>query len=210
MVIIGLGGLTKDILKDLLEQNKSDDLLFFTELENDTNIPFFVNAGLKVSCQTDELIRHFKKNDNRFLVLIGNNQMRESMVQKYKSIGGTPHYLISRSANVPLELCSISKVNTVIMHCAMLSAGAILSEGSIVNPYSYLGHDAIMGKYSFLGGYSGISRGTIGDYTFIGLKTVILPGRSVGNNSIIGAMSLVNKSIGDNKKAYGTPAKEYS
>ena len=42
----------------------------------------------------------------------------------------------------------------------------------------------------------------------IGSHTTILPGVSVGKNSVVGAHSLVNKDIPDNVVAYGVPAKE--
>ena len=41
----------------------------------------------------------------------------------------------------------------------------------------------------------------------IGSHSTILPGVSVGKNSIIGAHSLVNKDIPDNVVAFGVPAK---
>ena len=41
----------------------------------------------------------------------------------------------------------------------------------------------------------------------IGSHTTILPGVSVGKNSVVGAHSLVNKDIPDNVVAYGVPAK---
>jgi len=41
----------------------------------------------------------------------------------------------------------------------------------------------------------------------IGSHSTILPGVSIGENSIIGAHSLVNKDIPDNVVAFGVPAK---
>ena len=41
----------------------------------------------------------------------------------------------------------------------------------------------------------------------IGSHTIILPGISIGKNSVIGAHSLVNKDIPDNVVAFGVPAK---
>ena len=209
MVIIGLGGLTRDILHDLLQQYSATELLFFTEEEKDVNILYFEKLQLRVTNNQEVVLRYFENEDRRFLILLGNNVMRENLVKKYAALGGVPYYFISKSANLNQEHSTISKVNTVIMHCAMVSAGAVVNEGAIINQYAYLGHDASMGKYSFLGGYSGISKGSIGEFTFIGLKTVILPGRSVGDHSLVGAMTLVNKSIGNRKKAYGTPAQEF-
>ena len=41
----------------------------------------------------------------------------------------------------------------------------------------------------------------------IGSHSLVMPGIAVGQNSIIGAFSFVNKSIPSNVLAYGTPAK---
>lgn len=47
----------------------------------------------------------------------------------------------------------------------------------------------------------------IGNNVFIGVKTVIMPGVTIGDNCIIGACSLVTKSIPDNCMAFGQPAR---
>ena len=43
----------------------------------------------------------------------------------------------------------------------------------------------------------------------IGTHSVIMPGVTVGENSVIGAFSFVNKDIPDNVVAFGIPAKVY-
>ncbi|MDB9915506.1 acyltransferase [Alphaproteobacteria bacterium] len=48
---------------------------------------------------------------------------------------------------------------------------------------------------------------TLEDNCKIGSHSTILPGVSIGKNSIIGAHSLVNKDIPDNVIAFGVPAK---
>lgn len=47
----------------------------------------------------------------------------------------------------------------------------------------------------------------IGDYVYIGVRTIILPGVSIGNNCIIAAGSIVTKDISDNSVVGGIPAK---
>ena len=47
----------------------------------------------------------------------------------------------------------------------------------------------------------------VGDNTYIGTRTVILPGITIGKNCIIGAGSIVSKDIPDNSIAVGVPAK---
>mgnify|MGYP001607841028 FL=1 len=41
----------------------------------------------------------------------------------------------------------------------------------------------------------------------IGANSIIMPGATIGENSIIGALSFVNKDIPDNVVAFGVPAK---
>lgn len=47
----------------------------------------------------------------------------------------------------------------------------------------------------------------IGDYVYIGIRSIILPGVTIGNHCIIGAGSVVNKIIPANSVAAGVPAR---
>jgi acetyltransferase-like isoleucine patch superfamily enzyme len=47
----------------------------------------------------------------------------------------------------------------------------------------------------------------IGENTTIGSHSLIMPGITIGSNSIIGAFSFCNKNIPDNVLAYGIPCK---
>jgi len=49
---------------------------------------------------------------------------------------------------------------------------------------------------------------TIGENTFIGARAMILPGVSIGNQVIVGAMSVVSKDIPDHQVQAGNPAKK--
>lgn len=67
-----------------------------------------------------------------------------------------------------------------------------------------LAHDASTKLHT---NYSKIGKVTIGESTFIGINSVILPNVNIGNNVIIGANSVVTKNIPDNCVAVGNPAK---
>ncbi|TLU85990.1 MAG: acyltransferase [Chlorobium sp.] len=47
----------------------------------------------------------------------------------------------------------------------------------------------------------------IGDYVYIGYRSIIMPGVTIGNNCIIAAGSVVTKNIPDNSVVGGVPAK---
>jgi carbonic anhydrase/acetyltransferase-like protein (isoleucine patch superfamily) len=47
---------------------------------------------------------------------------------------------------------------------------------------------------------------TVGDYVYVGMRSIILPGVCIGNRCVIGAGSVVTKSIQENSVAVGAPA----
>ncbi|WP_240963224.1 acyltransferase [Antrihabitans stalactiti] len=48
----------------------------------------------------------------------------------------------------------------------------------------------------------------IGDYAFIGIRSIIMPGVTIGDGAIVGAGSVVTKSVGDGMVVAGNPARE--
>ena len=67
-----------------------------------------------------------------------------------------------------------------------------------------LAHDASMKK---LLGKTKVGKGQIGNNVFVGAKTVILPGVSIGDNVVIAANSSVTKSVPSNEVWGGVPAR---
>ena len=85
-------------------------------------------------------------------------------------------------------------------HCWLISIGDNVTMAPRVH---ILARDA--GTCHHLG-YARIGRVDIGDNVFIGADTVVLPGVSIGNNSVVGANSTVTKDIPANVVAAGNPA----
>lgn len=48
---------------------------------------------------------------------------------------------------------------------------------------------------------------SVGDYVYIGIQSIIMPGVHIGNNCIIGAGAVVTRDIPDNSVAVGVPAR---
>ena len=64
-----------------------------------------------------------------------------------------------------------------------------------------------IGRAIYFQGHKPAMKVTIKEGAWIGAKTVILPGVTIGRNSVIGAGSVVTKSIPDFTVAVGNPAK---
>ncbi|QSZ67866.1 acyltransferase [Methanofollis aquaemaris] len=109
----------------------------------------------------------------------------------------------------------LTKYNWVVQHPDKL----ILGYKSDIGTFSYINakYGVIIEDYAQIGSHCSIySVSTIdnkeGSVVLkknckIGTHSVLMPGVTVGENSIVGAFSFVNKDIPDNVIAYGVPAK---
>ena len=94
--------------------------------------------------------------------------------------------------------------NTILDGSGGLTIGDFCSISAGVQIYT---HDTV--KWSVSGGKEKYEYAptTIGNNVYIGPNTIISKGLIIGNGIIIGANSFVNKSLPDNCKVAGTPAK---
>ena len=71
-----------------------------------------------------------------------------------------------------------------------------------------IGHDAIINDYSTILPSVNVSGAvTIGECVSVGTGSAIIQGLSIGDNTVIGAGSVVVKDIPENTVAVGVPAK---
>jgi maltose O-acetyltransferase len=85
-------------------------------------------------------------------------------------------------------------------HCWLITIGNNVTLAPHVH---ILAHDASTKRAL---GYTRIGRVDIGDETFIGASSIILPGVTIGKSVIIGAGSVVTKDVPENTIAVGNPA----
>jgi maltose O-acetyltransferase len=89
-------------------------------------------------------------------------------------------------------------------HCWLIKIGNNVT----IAPQAYLlTHDASTKR---LNNYTKVGSITIEDNVFIGARALIMPGVTIGKNSIIAAGSIVTKSIPEGSIAAGNPAKVIS
>lgn len=99
---------------------------------------------------------------------------------------------------------NFKRLNGVILdpsHCWLIEIGDNVTMAPRVH---ILCHDASTKQFL---NYTKIGRVNIGNNTFLGAETVVLPGVNIGNNVIIGANSTVTHDVPDNMVVAGTPAR---
>lgn len=109
--------------------------------------------------------------------------------------------LIKHGLNVGknLQLEKGANIDSVFPQLITIGDNVTLAKDTYI-----LSHDGATKK---IVGYTKVEKVNIGNNVFIGTKSVIMPGVEIGENSIIGALSLVNKNIPSNEVWGGIPAK---
>jgi sugar O-acyltransferase (sialic acid O-acetyltransferase NeuD family) len=131
----------------------------------------------------DKIIQDLNINDHQYATLIHPT----AVISKYAKIGK----------------------NVLIMAGVVLTSNVIIGDHVCILPNTVIHHDSTIGDYTLIG-----SNVTIAGYSnilnkcYIGSGTSIINGITVGKESLVGMGSNVIKSIPDNSKVVGNPARK--
>jgi len=165
--------------------------------------------GYKIIGRQEQILELVEKYDiSGGIVTIGDNWSRKYVYGIIVSIIPDFHFV-----NTIHPRATIGK-NVTIGAGNVIMAGVIINPGATVRNHCFLATGAQLEHDSFLDDYASISAGSItggkvsiGKLTAITLGVTILDRISIGENSLIGAGSLVLKDVPDNVVVYGSPAK---
>ena len=155
-----------------------------------------------------ELLPNLIKEHNIYGIVIGigDNNTRHCAYNNIKKIAPNLDFISVVHPNTILADDIVLPQGTVVMPGVIINANAKIGEFCILNTKSSLGHDSTMADFSSLA--SGVTIGgnvQIGFCSAICINTSIIQNISIGKHTVIGAVSLVLKSIGDYKQAFGIP-----
>ncbi|CAB1065096.1 hypothetical protein D1BOALGB6SA_9893 [Olavius sp. associated proteobacterium Delta 1] len=175
-----------------------------TELDS-TQIQEIENLYANINVLISLLRTKIKKKWNRYLPI---NEMFSDRLEKSKFMGFGPDTSIYDSSLVfgDVTIGEHTWVGpfTILDGSGGLSIGDNCSISSGVQIYT---HDSV--AWAISGGETkiDIAPTQIGSRCYIGPNSIISKGVTIGDGSIIGAMSLVTENIPPNSKAHGIPAK---
>lgn len=141
-----------------------------------------------------------------FFVAIGHNASRQKVMQELQQKGLNFATLIHPSA----VISQYSQIGEGSLVCAnaVVNCASSVGLGCIVNTASSIDHDCQIADYVHVApGVRLAGAVTIGTGSFVGIGSVVLPGRSIGKNAILGAGSTLLDNISDFSVAVGSPAR---
>ncbi len=103
--------------------------------------------------------------------------------------------VISASTSVISKHAKIG-AGTVLFHHSLVNGGAEVGENCIINSGAIIEHDAVIGSHTHISTTACINgNAVVGMGCFIGSGSVVVQGVEIADNIVIGAGSLVRKSI---------------
>jgi len=123
-------------------------------------------------------------------------KMIKALQEKNAKIGSFIHHSVIK----PEDL-NIGEGNIVFPFC-ILEKGSIIGNYNLLISYSFISHGCVVGDNNFLSA-AGISGNVkVGDNNLFGLRSLAIPRIEVGNNNVIQAGMIVDKSIKDDTTVF--------
>ena len=204
MLIIGAGGLAKDILNVIAESKGEDQMVFYDDISDPKTLDLLQLH--RIIRSHAEAAAYFKEVDRSFVLGIGKPGLRMNMTEKFQKLGGQLTSMVSSYA-VTGSFNTIMGDGCTILPLSIISNGSRLGIGCLVHHRAVVSHDCIVGDFCELSpGSTLLGKVTIGALTQIGANATVLPGIRIGKGCLIGAGSVVNHDIPDGTVAAGIPA----
>ena len=144
-----------------------------------------------------------------FAIAVGDNAVRERIYKELTAKTENLHFpALVHSSAVVSYFCEV-KDGAVVMPKAVIGPNSKVGKFCLINTQASIDHDCVMLDYSSLAP-AAVTGGNvkIGVRSAISIGAIIKHGLKIGDDSVVGANSYLNKDLPNNQVAYGTPAKQ--
>lgn len=156
---------------------------------------------------TDDRLPELVRSGVRYAVVaVGDNRLRLRLADYVEQCGIALPAIISPWAHVSPR--ARIGAGTVIMPGAMVNTGSDLGRCVIVNTGTTIDHDNVIGDGVHIAPGCHLAGGVrLGDGVFLGVGCCVIPRRSIGAWTIVGAGAAVTTDLPDGITAVGVPAR---
>ena len=204
LVLIGGGGHCRSVIE--VAESAGYDILGVLDMPEDVGKQIL---SVKVIGTDDDIPAYVEKAE--FVITVGfirNPATRIRLFNKVKEAGGKLATVIASTAYVS-KYATIGE-GTVVMHRAIINAGAKVGCNSIINTMTDVDHDAEVGDFTHLSANVLVAGGSkIGSRCFCGIGSIISNSIEIGDDVILGAGTLVVKDIKTPGVYIGSPSYFY-
>lgn len=203
MIIVGAGGHAKELL-GVLKDEQNADVFLYDDVTGDLPLQLFNRFTILHNEQEAKLAL---RQDARFVLGVGNPQVRYQLAEKFIAWGGKLTSVISTQATIGAFNMNLGE-GLNVMPGAVITEQVTIGKGSLIHVHSSVHHDCQIGEYcELLPGCHVLGNVVIGDKTSIGSGAIILPKLLIGKNVIVGAGAVVTRNVADGLVVKGVPAK---
>lgn len=208
ILIFGSGEHSKVVFTEIIKMKNYHVKGFIDEEKKiGTVIESFKNKKYRVLSNIKNLNQILKKNTLGFIG-IGSNYKRKKIVKeinkKYKNFKWAT--IISKNSVISTNV-KIGE-GTLIVSGSVINTGTTIGEHCLINTSSSIDHNNIFKNFSSTGpGVLTAGNVELGSCSHIGLGATINSRVKIGDNTIIGAKSLVLKNCKKNSVYFGLPSK---
>lgn len=143
---------------------------------------------------TDSELSIFIKEESYYIISFIDIDLRKKIHEKVKDLNIAPINIIS-SSSIIFDTAVIGVGNFINSNC-ILSANSIIGDHNILNFSSQVGHDSEIGNNVILNPGARISGNCLlGSRILIGSNSVILQEKEVGSDTLVDALTYIDRNI---------------
>lgn len=201
IIIVGAGGFAKELfgyIKHDIKMGflKNTVIKGFLDISEES----FLNMNVN-SVYLGSEYEYFIEEDDRFLIAIGDVELRGKVIKELKQKNAT--FLTYIYSNVFIDNSAIIGKGVVICPFSMVNSQAEIGDYSLMNIYTSVAHDSVIGENSVLSPYSTLNgNAKAGKNLFMGTRATILPNVVVGDSCVIAAGTIVSKKMDNQCMAF--------
>lgn len=196
MLIIGTGGMAREVAGIIEYDHPYNQLFFFNNIDREKH---FLWEKYPIYHSEEDILTHFKTIGNQFICCIANPLIRQRMTERMEQMGGVLGNAISYRSDVS-HFVDFS-TGIVIQPACVIASDVTIKKGVFLNANAIVGHDSVIHEYASLGPGCRILGGVhIGSHSYIGCNSVIMPGVKIGSKVRVGVGKIIDKDIPDNTK----------